>query len=271
MQKPQIMIKKRIICIVQARMSSSRLPAKILLSGYDKPLLLHTVERLKKSKKIKDVIVATTKLKIDNVIFNLCKKNKIKVFRGHPSNLLDRYYKCAKKFRSDIIVRITSDCPLIDYEIVDSVIRQFQNKDVDYCSNMHPPSFPDGFDVEVFTFDSLRKTFLQAKKNFQKEHVTPYIWDNPSKFKLSNFNTIFQRKYYEKYRLTLDYKEDYYVIWKIYLELYRKKKFFKFKDIIKMLQKKPEILINRGLIKDNWYKHHYKELNTISMKDTKII
>ena len=264
------MIKKRIICIVQARMSSKRLPAKILLSGYDKPLLLHTIERLKKSKKIKDVIIATSKLKIDDVIFDLCKKNKISVFRGHPDNLLDRYYNCAKKYKSDIVVRITSDCPLIDYEVVDSVIKRFESTKVDFCSNLHPPSFPDGFDVEVFSFKILKHAFLKAKKKFQKEHVTPYIWDNPTKFKISNYSTSLKNRYYEKYRLTIDYKEDYFVIWKIYQKLYKKNKFFRFKIILNFLRKNPKFLINKNLIKDNWYKHYLTKLKTITKKDTRL-
>ena len=123
---------KKTICILQARITSSRLPGKILLPGYNKPLLLHTIERLKKSKLINDVVVATSKLKIDEIIFKICKKNKINVFRGHPTDLLDRYYRCARKYNANIIVRITSDCPLMDYKIVDKVIDKYYFSKADY-------------------------------------------------------------------------------------------------------------------------------------------
>ena len=263
------MKKKGIICIVQARISSKRLPAKILLPGFNKPLLLHTIERLKKSKLIDDVVVATSNLKIDDVILKICKGNNINTFRGHPLNLLDRYYKCAKKYNAKTIVRITSDCPLIDYKVVDSVIRNFKLSNVDYSSNVHPPTFPDGFDVEVFSFKVLKRTYFKANKNFEKEHVTPYIWDNPNKFKIGNFSTSIKKRYHDKYRLTLDYKEDFYVIWNIYKALYPQNRYFELKDIINYLTKKPNILINKDYIKVNWYKDHYKKLKTINKKYTK--
>ena len=136
------MIKKNVTCIIQARIQSTRLPAKILLPGYNKPLLLHLIERLKKSKLIKKVIVATTTDKIDEIIFDLCRDNKIEVFRGNPLDLLDRYYKCSKKYKAKNILRITSDCPLMDYKIVDNVIKKYFLTNSDYTSNIHPPSFP---------------------------------------------------------------------------------------------------------------------------------
>ena len=117
------MKKKDIICIIQARTESTRLPGKILLPGYDRPLLLHLVERLKKSRLIKKIIVATTKNITDEIIINLCKKNMIEVFKGDALDLLDRYYKCAKKYKSKNIIRITSDCPLMDHRIIDQIIK----------------------------------------------------------------------------------------------------------------------------------------------------
>ena len=158
----------KIGCIIQARVLSTRLPGKILLNGVDKPLLLHTIERLKQCKKLDMIIVATTNLKIDNVIFNLCKKNKILVFRGHPTNLLKRYYTCAKRFNLKNIVRITSDCPLIDYKLVDIMINKFAKLKIDYLSNVHPPSFPDGFDVEIFSFQAIQKHILKPRRIFRK-------------------------------------------------------------------------------------------------------
>ncbi len=263
------MKKKNVTCIIQARIQSTRLPAKILLPGYNKPLLLHLIERLKKSKLIKKIIVATTTNKIDETIFDLCRHNKIEVFRGNPLDLLDRYYKCSKKYKVKNILRITSDCPLIDYKIVDNVIKKYFLTNSDYTSNIHPPSFPDGFDIEIFNFKTLKETFHRAKKNFEREHVTPYMWDKPGRFKITNYSsdTI---NYYNKYRLTIDYVEDFFVISKIFNELYSKNKYFTLEDIIKYLKQNMKILINKKFIKVNWFRHHLKELRTISKKDTKL-
>ena len=258
-------------CILQARISSSRLWGKILLPGFDKPLLLHIIERLKKSKLLEDVIVATSLKDIDDVVFDICKKNKISVFRGHHTDLLSRYYYCAKKFKIGTIVRITSDCPLIDFTLVDKVIKFFnKDKEVDYVSNIHPPTYPDGYDIEVISFKALKKSFSEAKKNFEREHVTPYIWENPNKFKIKNFQNPMNKNLYKKYRLTIDYIEDFYVIFKIYQNLYPKKKFFDLKDILKYLNLNPKILVNKKYLGVNWYRHHLSKLKTVNKKDTKL-
>ena len=263
------MIKKNVTCIIQARIESTRLPAKILLPGYNKPLLLHLIERLKKSKFIKKIIVKTSTNKIDEIIFDLCKYNKIEVFRGNSLDLLDRYYKCSKKYKANDILRITSDCPLMDFKLVDSVIEKYFLTNSDYTSNIHPPSFPDGFDIEIFNFKTLKKTFLKAKKRHEREHVTPYMWDKPGSFKVTNYSndTI---NYYNKYRLTIDYKEDFFVISKIFNKLYPKNKYFTLEDVIEYLKKNMKILINKKFIKVNWFRYHLKELRTISKKDTKV-
>ena len=127
-----------------------------------------------------------------------------------------RYYECAKFYKSDIVVRITSDCPLMDSKIIDEMIREFEKKNCDFLSNIHPPSYPDGFDVEIFSFKALSKARFNAKKNFQKEHVTPYIWDNPDKFVIENYWPHYIKKtLHNSYRLTLDYLEDFILIAKI--------------------------------------------------------
>ena len=260
----------RIVCIIQARISSIRLPGKILLPGYEKPLLFHLLERLKKSKLINKIVIATSTNQQDDLIFNLCTSKKIEVFRGSENDLLSRYYKCAKKYKAKNIVRLTSDCPLMDPKIVDLMINKyFSLKNVDYLSNIHPPSYPDGFDIEIFTFKALYKAYRNAKKKYEREHVTPYIWDNFEKFKIENFSEFKNDELYKKYRLTLDYKEDFHVIWNIYKSLYPKKKYFNLKDIISYLKKNKKVLINKNLIKVNWYRHAYKKLKTISKKDTK--
>ena len=262
------MKRKAVTCIIQARISSTRLPGKILLPGYNKSLLMHMIERLKKSKLIKEIIIATTINKIDDLIVDLCKKNKIKYFRGNPTNLLDRYYKCAKKYKVENILRVTSDCPLMDSDLVDKVIKKYFLLKSDYMSNVHPPTFPDGFDIEVFNFKALKKTFSKAKKNYEKEHVTPYMWDNNKNFKVDNYLNKGENSY-NKFRLTMDYKEDYYLISKIFNSLYPKDKYFKLSKILNFLKRNNKILINQKLLKVNWYRHHLKELKTINNKDAK--
>tara|TARA_B100000214_G_C23946086_1_gene618070 strand:- start:67 stop:876 length:810 start_codon:yes stop_codon:yes gene_type:complete len=260
----------KFICIIQARIASSRLLGKILLPGHNKSLLEHLVERLKKSKQINKIVVATSTNKEDDIIDEFCKTKKITIFRGHPNNLLSRYFNCAKFFKAKNIIRITSDCPLMDYRLVDKLIKKYLTyKEIDYLSNVHPPSFPDGFDIEIFNFKVLKNSFNNAKKKYEKEHVTPYIWDNPKKFKIYNYSISKRKKYYEKYRLTLDYKEDYYLIWNIFKYLYSKYKYFSFNQIIKFLEKNPKFIINKKFIKVNWYGSYVKNLKTIDRSYTR--
>ena len=171
----------------------------------------------------------------------MCKKEKIDVFRGSLDNLLNRYYLCGKKFKSDLIVRITSDCPLMDANLIDRMLLYYKKNPVDYLSNIHPPTYPDGFDIEIFPFKILKLIKKFSKKNYEKEHVTPYLWDNPKLFNLMNYTEFQDDKLYRNYRLTLDYKEDFYVISKIYNSLYIKNKFFSFSDIIKFIKKTQKI------------------------------
>ena len=257
------------ICIIQARIASSRLLGKIFLPGYKMPLLEHLVERVKKSKKLNKVVIATSKNLEDDIIYEFCKSKNISVFRGHPDNLLKRYYDCAKFYEAKNIVRITSDCPLMDYRLIDKMIVMYSKyKDVDYFSNVHPPTFPDGFDIEIFSFKVLKKSHFNAKKGYEKEHVTPYIWDNPKLFNTKNYS-LKNINYFDKYRLTLDYKEDYYLIWNIFKKLYKKDKYFSFKKIIDFLKKNPKYIVNKDYIKVNWMGYYYKNLKTINKKYTK--
>jgi len=266
-------MKKKIHCIIQCRMSSTRLPAKIFLPGPTKPLIDHLIERINFSKKISKIIIATPKSKKNLFIKNYFEKKKIKVFCGDEFNVLKRYYFCAKKFNSDLIVRITSDCPLIDYRIIDDMLDYYEKNNCDFLSNVHPPAFPDGFDVEIFTFQALKTAYKNANKNFEKEHVTPYIWDNSNKFVVTNYWPPYIKKtLHNSYRLTLDYLEDFLLISKVFNKLYFSDKKFSFLKILKYLKKNPkEIKINKKFIKVNWYGLYLNRLKSIKKNDTKII
>ena len=203
-------------CIIQARMGSSRLPGKIMkkING-DTPMLKFQLDQLEFSKNVDQIIIATTTLEPDNLIVDFCKKNNLECFRGESKDVLDRYYKCAKKFNFPIIVRITSDNPLIDPTIVDHVISRFIDSDYDYMSTEVKKS-PLGFAVEVFTFKSIKKAWEEAKLPSEHEHVTPYFYNNPDKFKIES---VSQEKDLSHIRCTVDTEYDFKLIEKIILKI----------------------------------------------------
>ena len=255
-------------------MGSSRLPGKVLLPLADKPLLLRMYERVNLSKYAGDIVVAITEDENDDQLFKLCHQNNIKVFRGHSLDLLDRHYKAAKTFKADVVIKIPSDCPLIDPEIIDKVILYYINnkENFDFVSNLHPPSYPDGNDVEVMSFETLENAWINAKKDFEREHTTPYIWENPDKFKIGNVVWETGLDYSMNHRFTIDYKEDYQFIKRVYDELFEQNNRFGLKDILLLLEKKPEIKkINQMYAGVNWYRNHLNELKTISSEQTKKI
>lgn len=228
--------------IIQARMGSGRVPGKVLkdLSGF--PVLYHVVERCRKAQKADDIIVATTTLSGDDVVVDFCKESGISYFRGSEDNVLKRYYDCARHFESCIIVRVCSDCPLIDPFIVDECIKNFYKiPRIDYISNILIRTFPRGLDVEVFSFDALERAHNNAQEKYEKEHVTPFIWEN----KRNEFNVgeplRASSEYARNYRLTVDYPEDFEFMEKIYGTFYEHGKIISVLDVISFLDSNPDI------------------------------
>ena len=251
------MIKQKIVAIVQARMSSTRLPGKILMNIEGKPVIWHIIERLKNAKNIDEIVLATTFEKADDPVEKFAKKNKISYFRGSETDVLDRFYKAAIKYKATIVVRITGDCPLTDPEVTDSIIETFMKEDYDYVSNTLEPTYPDGLDVEVFSFKALEKAWKEAKLQSEREHVTPYVWKNKKKFNVFCIKTNSDLSYL---RLTLDNKEDFELISAIYSELYSKKKLFLLKDILALFKEKPELTeINSHIERNEGYRKSLKE------------
>ena len=251
--------------IIQARLGSTRLPNKVLKKVLGRPLLKHMIERLQFSNYAQDIIIATTTNTTDDPIVTLMKKLNIPFYRGDENDVLDRYYQAAKKYNAEVVVRLTSDCPLIDPKITDGIIKYYlDNKEkFDFVSNMHPPTFPDGLDTEVFSFKVLEKSWKEAKKPYEREHVTPYMWDNSSIFKIGNVEN--DKELHYKQRWTLDYEEDYYFIKAIYENLYQEGEIFYMDDILQLLSDKPEIKkINEKHIGVNWWSKH---LDEIKMKE----
>lgn len=228
------------ICIVQARVGSTRLPGKVLKKICEKTVLEHDVDRLKQVKNIDEIIIATTELERDDSIVEECKRLNVNYFRGSEENVLSRYYYAAKENNADVVVRVTSDCPLIDPEVSSRIIDfYFKNREkYDYVSNTIDRTYPRGLDTEVFSFKALERAFKEATLERDKEHVTPYIWDNPEKFRLAQYKNDLDYSYL---RWTLDTKEDYELINEIYKELYDGKNKFYLDDILKLLERKPEL------------------------------
>ncbi|MBH41269.1 MAG: acylneuraminate cytidylyltransferase [Candidatus Magasanikbacteria bacterium] len=190
--------------IIQARMGATRLPGKMMKDLLGKPVIAHVVDRVRLCKNVDNIWIATTENDLDDVLYNWAKDNSVNCYRGSEKDVLDRYYRAAKKANTDTIVRITGDCPLHDPETIDRVISEFTSES-DYVSNIHPPTFPDGLDVEVFSFSSLEKAWQEAKLASEREHVTPYIWKNPHIFRMKN---VENDEDLSQYRITLDTKED---------------------------------------------------------------
>ena len=232
----------KIVCIIQARMGSTRLPGKVLLDLEGKPVLLRVIDRVLKSKKINQVVVATTTNPNDQKIVNLVQEYhpKVFVYRGSEEDVLDRYYKTAKESKADVVVRITSDCPLIDSEIIDKVINKFLEEETDYTSNVFGKrTYPRGLGVEVFSFDVLKKMWQEAHDEDDREHVTLYLKKCPDLFKCKN---VVNDADYSFHRWTLDEEDDYKLIKIIYQELYPKNPNFKMRDVIELFNKKPKLI-----------------------------
>lgn len=232
------------VAIIQARMGSTRLPGKIMRRVCGKSILAHVIERVKDSESLDDIIVATTTNVSDDEIVAECEKNDWHFFRGSESHVLERYYKAASSYHADVIVRITSDCPLFDPQILSEMLHFFRNqidtgKNLDYLSNVIVRTFPRGLDAEIFTFAALEKAYQNASTDQDREHVTSYIYKNPELFVMDNFKS---ERNLSEYRWTLDVEEDFRLIEAIYSDLYKKNKLFTTQEVLDLLKEKPELM-----------------------------
>lgn len=263
-----------IVTVIQARTGSSRLPGKVLKPLADAPLIVRMVERVMMSELAGRIVVAITDESSDDILENICKENNFLVYRGSTEDLLDRHYQAARIFNADAVVKIPSDCPLIDAKVIDKVIGFFieHSSDYDFVSNLHPATYPDGNDVEIMHFNILEDAWKNAKRKLEREHTTPYIWENPDKFRIGNVEWETGLNYSMTHRFTIDYPEDYEFIKRIYDELYYKNPKFGLNEILQLLEEKPEIKkINEKYLGVNWYRNHLNELKTITADQTKII
>lgn len=227
----------RIVAIVQARMGSSRLPGKALKDIHGRTMLARVVRRAGRSDLLDEVVVATTSQSQDDAIIAECERLGVPNFRGLEMDVLDRYYQAAKAFFADIIVRITSDCPLIDPDIIDKVVQAFLDGGVDYAGNTMKATYPRGLDVEVLSFWALEKAWQEASSDYQRVHVTPYIYQHPENFRLLS---VLSEEDLSHYRLTVDTRDDLDLIRTIY-EIIDKDDDFSWRDALALLMAKPEL------------------------------
>jgi len=235
----------KIVAIIQARMGSTRLPGKVLMKLIGEPILAHVIKRTSRAKTISNIVVATTVNQMDNVIVQFCQENGWLCFRGNEQDVLDRYYKAAVEYQADVIVRITSDCPLIEPEIIDRVVGEYlENPSLDYVSNtLDPRTFPRGLDVEVVSFEALRCAWEEDNNYEWREHVTPYIYRNPDKFSVKGVKHGEDLSYM---RWTVDTIEDFRFVSTIYNHFRHNN--FSWMDVLTLLKQHPEwIEINRGI------------------------
>ena len=231
----------KIVVIIQARMGSTRLPRKVIKEILGKPVILWDLDRVSISKLIDEIVVAIPYGEENDVIVDTIKEynDKIVTTRGSENDVLDRYYKAAVQTNADVVVRITSDCPLIDPVVIDNVIEHFLDNDCDYCSNSLIRTYPRGLDTEVFSFKALETAWNEAKKDYEREHVTPYIIENPDKFKLLNVANDIDLSHL---RWTLDTKDDFEFINAVYQNIYPNEEMFLMSDILSLLDAKPELI-----------------------------
>ena len=255
-----------ILIVIQARCGSTRLPGKVMLPLAGDTVLGRMIERVRRSSYGSELVIATTIYPEDAMIESFCRYEGVRCFRGHPADLLDRHYMAGLRYGADAVVKIPSDCPLIDPSVIDRVIDVYAtgHNDFDYVSNLHPASYPDGNDVEVMSMRVLETAWHEASRPLEREHTTPFIWDNPERFRIGN--VLWERglDYSMTHRWVLDYTEDYEFISAVYQELYPVNPLFSIEDILNLVEKRPELQeLNRQHVGKSWHCNHLNDLKTL--------
>lgn len=261
--------------VLQARMKSSRLPGKVLMPALDRPLIGHNIERILRARTIAGVVVATSDDASDDGLARACEDIGVPVHRGSDEDVLDRIYRCATARAWTGFAKLTADNPLIDPAVIDRVVTVYMEHpdQYDYVSNNHPPTWQDGQEVEVIRVSALERAWREAVQPFQREHVTPFIWDQPDFFRIANVARP-DDDWYGRYRWTLDYPEDYEFMRRVFEELYPSNPAFDTEDLMAFLEARPEIhAINASHAGYIWYREHAGALRTVQgtghMKEAK--
>jgi spore coat polysaccharide biosynthesis protein SpsF len=231
----------RTIAIIQGRMNSSRLPGKVLLDIGGQPMLLRVVERVRRAQSVDAVVVATTDDPTDDPIESLCAAREIPCYRGSQFDVLDRFYQAARRFEAQVIVRVTADCPVIDPQVIDQVVRAFHESGADFACNRLPPpwkrTWPIGLDTEVCSFAGLERAWKEAEKPFEREHVMPYFYDTEGRFKVV---VVDHEPDYGSLRWTVDTPEDLHLLREIFARL-EGHDTFSWLDVLALVHKEPEL------------------------------
>jgi spore coat polysaccharide biosynthesis protein SpsF len=239
----------KVVAIIQARMSSTRLPGKVLMPLTGKPVLAHVVQRSQACRQVDEVVVATSTDLSDDAIEQWCADNQVNCYRGSLNDVLDRYYQSAKLYRAEVIVRITADCPAIDPHTVDEVINGFIDGGFEFYGLSG--EFPDGLDCTVFSFGAIEKAWQEAKLPSEREHVGPYIEKNPQLFKSGGL-----KKYtgLSHMRWTLDEPRDYEFLSQVFDQLAHQEKLFTAEEVLALLEEQPELqTINQTIVRNQGY------------------
>ncbi|WP_374685995.1 cytidylyltransferase domain-containing protein [Promineifilum sp.] len=265
--------------IIQARTGSTRLPNKIMRPLAGAPLLTRMMDRVRAAALVGTVVVATTTEPADDPIEALCRAHGFACFRGDAADLLDRHYRAALwavaaggAVGDLAVVKIPSDCPLIDPRVIDRVIGFYFDHpgEYDYVSNLHPATYPDGNDVEIMPLAALETAWREARRPLEREHTTPYFWENPDRFRVGNVAWESGLDYSMSHRWTIDYEADYQFIRAVYEGLYAANPLFSLDDILAFLDAHPEVAaFNAEYAGVNWYRHHLDELRTVTEAQTR--
>lgn len=257
----------QVVTVVQARTGSTRLPNKVLRPLVGAPLLLRMVERVQAAELAGLVVVATTTDPADDPIASLCREAAVVCFRGDAHDLLDRHYRAGLAYGATTVLKVPSDCPLIDPRVIDRVVGFYLHHpdQYDFVSNLHPATYPDGNDVEVMTMAALETAWRGATRPLEREHTTPYLWENPGRFRIGNVEWETGLDYSKSHRWTIDYEEDYQFIRAVYEALYPANPLFGLEDIIGYVAANPDVAaLNARYAGHYWYRNHPGELRTVN-------
>jgi spore coat polysaccharide biosynthesis protein SpsF len=227
-----------IAAILQARVSSTRLPGKVLMPILGAPMLLRQIERVRRAKLIDALLIATSDDASDDPIALLCKKQDVQCFRGSLDDVLDRFYQSARRLLPDHIVRLTGDCPLCDPLLIDQVVEHHLRGCFDYTSNTIEPTYPDGLDVEIFRYCCLEETWHEARLPSQREHVTPFVYQHPERYRIGSVKHDVDLS---ELRWTVDEPEDLELVRRIYGDMYPNNQAFGTADILDYLDRQPDL------------------------------
>jgi spore coat polysaccharide biosynthesis protein SpsF len=219
-------------------MGSTRLPGKVLMDLGGKTVLARVVHRLRRVTWAQQIVVATSVSEKDDAVVTECDRIEVECFRGSEHDVLDRYYKCAKTCSAGAVVRITGDCPLVDPELVDLTIRAFLDTPCDYASNALVTTYPRGLDVEIFAMAALGRAWHEAKRSYEREHVTPYLYEHPERFRLVSITADADCS---QYRWTLDTAEDLELLRAIYSS-FRNGDDFGWREVLGLMQREPQLI-----------------------------